>query len=162
MKFIPYYILTLIFLTSDSCKKNDFVHVEQQVNFPCTCCAMADTIEGVYLGNVMELQMITYIPTVVFDTITDSTFTLTVSRVEQLQSNYLLDSNICAFILSGLFPDTIQISGSSILGNYASFSGAPYQVARFDNNVITFGNITYGINGNSYPYYTWKFEGQKQ
>ena len=159
MKSIKLYTVFFSVLLVMSCKKDEqtFNHDSPEVFVPCTCCEISDTVSGIYIGRVLELQLVQALPTPIFDTITDSLATITVDRVFPSNSNPVYDSSHCHFLISDFFTDTLVMTDNSGVlapGYY------DHQIFQF-NGELLIGNVGYAPN-EIYWYYTWQFEGVKQ
>lgn len=99
-----------------SCKKQTFDHSDESVNTPdtCNCCDLADSIEGVYLGQLREYEYTNLDPNnIQYNVITDTTLTIHITRN---WDNDFTDSLVCKFNIPYLFNYEIRFDDNS--GNF--------------------------------------------
>ncbi|MFT5860045.1 MAG: hypothetical protein ACI865_002153 [Flavobacteriaceae bacterium] len=149
-------LLVFLFLFS-SCKKESFTHAHQELTIPCECNEFADSIVGNYQGRLIEKTLIGWGGTgAVFDTITDSIVSFSVTRIYP-ELSFVEDSARCYFSISEFFNEPISIgiqNGFFTPGQYST------QYFTFDGE-FHMSTYTYPVD-NIYWYHPFIIEAQRQ
>lgn len=111
------FYFIILFFQICSCEKEEFVHSEKQIYFPCACCQMADSIEGTYDGHLVKMEYAGFVMGIPsFDTILDTMIVFDVTRTWE-NSNYIEDSTVCKFLVPSFYDEPIRLTDNS--GKYS-------------------------------------------
>jgi hypothetical protein len=99
-----------IWLTS--CKKETFTHESPEIIYPCTCCELADTITGVYTGNLIRYDLSNWtINNPVATVLSDTVITIEITR-NLSSSDFISDSLVCWFDIPQFFSQSVTLDNS--------------------------------------------------
>ncbi len=161
MKNFVFIILIGIF--AYACKKEKYEHEDAFLFYPCKCCELTDSIEGIYEGRYVERVAYSGPTGYTYDTIVDTIVSVQFQKVN-LNQDLISDSLYCKFDVSGFVSGEVFFTEENLnFLDQLDFDPNFYQNNYFDiynSGDLIFYNTTYI---NRYFSYTSKyFKGIKQ
>lgn len=152
-------IIALSIIMIESCTK--FKHEKHEVLKPCEYCHLADSIEGIYTGRLIDRRFTGYAGGVEhYDTLIDSIISIEVTRTFE-GLNSLEDSIVFKFKTSYLY-DEIYFSENSI--QEGEFFPKKFTTQKFTNqDILKLRRVSVISNKYMYVKYTsLEFDGEKE